>query len=365
MDTAKTRPSIGFLTANINTGASRVLWPGILDAVEEMDVNLITFPGGRLNAQDNFENKRNSIFDLVNPKIIDGIVCWTSALAGVETVTSDEILQFHRKYSTVPTVNLAAPVELSPLVSIDSYYGMQSLVTHLVDVHHFTKMALIRGPEGHPYALERYHAFVDILKDKGLYADPNLITSLRNGEEGDQAMVELLDDRGLVPGEDFQAVVATSDLLAIGALRILVERGIRVPADLALVGFNDIEEGRLVRPPLTSVSLPFYKQGFKAIETITQLLDGEKVSNKVILDSKLLIRQSCGCPSRSINLAANETQPEALGENESYYQRAQICPGGCTSSGVTIPIKRFFPLPRRCMMSSGLGQKPCISWNRL
>ena len=94
----KSRKTIGFIAANINTGASRVLWPGVLDAADKEDVNLITYPGGRLNAAENYENKRNKIFDLIDPGVVDGIVSWTSALAGVDSVTTEEIIQFYKRF---------------------------------------------------------------------------------------------------------------------------------------------------------------------------------------------------------------------------------------------------------------------------
>ena len=318
------RYTLGFLAANINTGASRVLWPGVLDAAEREDVNLISFPGGRLKTQEHFEIQRNVIFDMVDTNYLDGIVCWASALAGVGTVTSDELIQFHKRYREMPTVSLAAPIEYCPLVAIDSYFGMQSLVSHLVDFHHYKKIALVRGPEGHPYALERNQAFVDILKEKDLSFNPELISPMVNWEEGAEAMEVILDDRGLAPGEDFQAVVAASDLLAIGVVRVLLERGIRVPADVAVAGFNDSEEGRLVRPPLTSVSLPFYEQGNQAVGTLVRTIKGEPVPEKVILDSEVLIRQSCGCRSMSIDQAAMAVEIPQVGKaqasREAYSQ---------------------------------------------
>ena len=67
------RPTIGFLTANLNLGASRVLWPGVLDAAERGNVNLVSFPGGRLNSSDNFESQRNVIYDLISTAYLDGL----------------------------------------------------------------------------------------------------------------------------------------------------------------------------------------------------------------------------------------------------------------------------------------------------
>jgi signal transduction histidine kinase/CheY-like chemotaxis protein/AraC-like DNA-binding protein len=297
-------PTIGFLTANIHIGAAQPLWRGVLDAAVAGNTNLIGFPGGRLHATENFEAQRNILYRLINTNHLDGLVSWTSALAG--TATPEEVVGFHRDYHPLPIVSLASPIDDDPMVSIDGYQGMRDLIAHLVDVHHYRRIALICGPEGHPYALERYHAFLDALKEKGLEPDLNLVSPPCSWEKGAESMRVLLDERGLKPGKDFQAVVAASDLLAIGALGILSERGIRVPGDVAIAGFNDIEEGRLIRPALTSVSLPFYEQGRQSVEALLTKLSGKDVPRQVILDSTLLVRQSCGCPSQSVGLAAAE-----------------------------------------------------------
>ncbi|HEX9925820.1 MAG TPA: substrate-binding domain-containing protein [Anaerolineae bacterium] len=299
-----TRPTIGFLTANVHVGAARVLWPGVLDAAEAGDANLICFPGGRLQTSEQFEAERNIIYRLVDTGRLDGLVSWTSALAG--TVTSDEVVEFHRRYRPLPIVSLASPLGQGALVSIDGYQGMRALIFHLVDVHAYRRIALIRGPAGHPYALERHHAYLDALNKRGLSPDPALIAPQVSWENGAEAMRVLLDERHLTPGVDVEAVVAASDLLAISALGLLTERGIRVPHDLAVAGFNDIEEGRLISPPLTSVSLPFYDQGRQAVEALLGTLAGEAVPGQVVLKSRLLVRQSCGCPSRSVEAAAAE-----------------------------------------------------------
>ena len=316
-----TRPTIGFLTANVHVGAARVLWPGVLDAAEAGNANLVCFPGGRLQTSAQFEAERNIIYRLVDTGGLAGLVSWTSALAG--TVTSDEVVEFHRRYRPLPIVSLASPLGQGALVAIDGYQGMRALIFHLIDVHAYRRIALIRGPAGHPYALERYHAYLDALKKRGLAPDPALIAPQVSWENGAEAMRVLLDERHLTPGVDVEAVVAASDLLAISALGLLAERGIRVPGDLAVAGFNDIAEGRLVSPPLTSVSLPFYEQGRQAVEALLSTLAGDAVPGQVVLKSRLLVRQSCGCPSRSVEAAAAERVSGEARDLELAFKQAQ------------------------------------------
>jgi hypothetical protein len=126
-------------------------------------------------------------------------------------------------------------------------------------------------------------------------------------DAGAEAIRLLLDDRGLRPRNDFQAIPAVSDLLALDALKELQNRGIPVPGEAALSGFNDATESRLSTPPPISVSLPFAEQGARAVEMALACLRGEPVPEKVLLPSRLVVRQSCGCPSSAVVQAAAHT----------------------------------------------------------
>lgn len=315
----RTRPTIAFLSANIHVGASRVLWPGILDAAVAGNANLICYPGGRLRADDESEAMRNFLYDKVDARQLDGLVVWTSALAG--NATPDEVAELLGRFNSLPKVDLASSPMAGPSVSINGSQGMRALVFHLVEQHGYERIALIRGPEGHPYAQERHRAYLDALTEKNIMPDERLISPALGWSKGDEAMAVLLDERALRPGVDFEAVVAASDLLAIGALNLLGERGVHVPTDVAVVGFNDIEEGRLVRPPLTSVSLPFYEQGRQAVGALLALVRQEPAPEPVTLDSRLLVRQSCGCPSWSEQMATVELRAVEPGEPPQAYRR--------------------------------------------
>jgi DNA-binding LacI/PurR family transcriptional regulator len=111
---------------------------------------------------------------IVNPETLDGLVSWVSTFAG--PMKADEVVEFHRRFESLPIVSLASPVGRGSMVSIDGDQGMHALISHLVDVHHYRKIALICGPEGHPYAKERHRVYLDALREKGLTPNPALIT---------------------------------------------------------------------------------------------------------------------------------------------------------------------------------------------
>jgi signal transduction histidine kinase/DNA-binding LacI/PurR family transcriptional regulator/AraC-like DNA-binding protein/CheY-like chemotaxis protein len=275
-----------------------------VDAAQRHDVNLICFPGGGLRVQADFESQRNALYELVNAGNVDGLVSWASAV-GV-ALDRDQVIRFHQRFRLLPIVSLARPMEGIPALSVDSYQGMREVIVHLIDVHGYRRLAFIRGPESHYYAQERYRAYLDVLKEYDIPLDPQLVTRPMPWEAGAEAIQMLLDERALRPRLDFQAVVAVSDLLALDALKTLQARGIRVPGDVAVAGFNDSMEGRLTTPPLTSVALPFYEQGTGAVAALLAQLAGEPVPQQVMLPSRLIVRQSCGCPSQSVRQAAAE-----------------------------------------------------------
>jgi len=304
------RPTLGFLLASLHTGASRVLWPGIIAAAERRNANLICFPGGRLGATDAFETQRNGVYDLVSAACLDGVITWSSSLGGV--LGPEATAAFHQRYRQLPIVSLAQFMEATPTVSVDSYHGMQMLMRHLIETHGYRRLALIRGPEGHYYAQERYRAYLDTLQAYQIEFDPQLVTRPLRWEAGAEAVQILLDERGLRPGIDFQAIVAVSDMLALWALKTLQARGYRVPGDVAISGFNNSIEERLATPPLTTVDMPFFDQGARAVDVLMAHLEGQNVPALTTLPSTVIVRQSCGCPSPALAPVLPVGRPEGL-----------------------------------------------------
>jgi len=296
------RPTVGFLLASIHKGSSGFLWPGVVEEAARTDTNLFCFPGGALNAEDDYEIQRNAVYRLVSPEFLDGIVSWASSLGGA--VDAEAITAFHEQFLAMPLVTLSYPLPGVPTVMVDAYQGMQDLLSHLIEAHDYRSIAFIRGPKTHVTANERFQAYLDLLSRYGIQRREELICDPLAWDGGEAAVRQLIDERGLCPGRDFRALVAASDLQIFGAAKSLQRRGFRIPEDIAVAGFNDITESRLLSPLITTVAIPFREQGIQAYRLLLSMLRHREVKKSVSLPTRLIVRESCGCPSECILLAA-------------------------------------------------------------
>jgi DNA-binding LacI/PurR family transcriptional regulator len=173
-ETRNTRPTIGYLTPRTGNNVSEAFWRGVVDATQRRDANLICFAGDQLRAAAGFSSPANMVYDLASPEVVDGLVSWASSVGG--TLKDEEVARFHLRYHPLPIVSITLPIEGCPTVSIDSYAGMRALVVHLIEVHGCRRLAFVREPENHYYAQERYHAYLDVLREQGIPFDAALVT---------------------------------------------------------------------------------------------------------------------------------------------------------------------------------------------
>jgi DNA-binding LacI/PurR family transcriptional regulator/AraC-like DNA-binding protein len=292
---------IGLLTASVHTGASLALWPPLVAAAAAAGLDLYVFPGGRLAAADPDEALRNRVFDLADAGNLDGLLSWASSLGGF--VGPAGLDAFHDRFGALPLVAMAHRLPGRPVVRIDAYAGMASLLEHFGRVHGVRRCAFLRGPAEHESAEDRYRAYLDFHARAGLPVDERLVAGPRPWNAGRDALLELLDGRGLLPGRDFQALVAASDLQLYAAVLELQARGFAVPQDLLVAGFNDSVESRILSPPVTTVAMPFAEQAGRAFAALLALLQGEPAPDEELLSCRLVVRRSCGCQSAAVEQA--------------------------------------------------------------
>lgn len=296
--------TLGLLTSRLERGFHRTAFQSVERAAADNGVNLIILDGGVLNFPEGFESQGNIIYQLATPALVDGLIIWSSALDWA--LQAREMEAFCAGFHPLPVISMGRELEGIPSILVDNYQGMRAAVDHLIYDHGYRKIAFLRGPEGNLEEEQRYRAYVDGLAEAGLPLDERLVSDHTNWERSDglAAVRLLLDERGLQPGEDFEALLSVGDDMACGAIEALRARGVRVPEDVAVVGFNDDEEGRAISPSLTTVRQPVEALGRLAVERLLGAINGEAAPERLVLPLELIIRRSCGCLSPQVLQAA-------------------------------------------------------------
>jgi signal transduction histidine kinase/DNA-binding LacI/PurR family transcriptional regulator/DNA-binding response OmpR family regulator len=294
-------PTIGLLTSGGDDPVDHMVWAGAADLARERGVSLLCFPGKPLHAPHGFDAQSNVLYDLVTPESVDGLIIWLAGL--MQRADLEEARDFCARYDDLPIVTTGVLVKGIPGVTVDNYHGMHQVVSHLIETHVRSRIAFICGPEFHQEAIDRYRGYVTALREHGVTLDSELVVQGNFRESGGVRAAEELLERC---GTRFDALVAANDNMAIGAMKVFQAKGIRVPDAVAVAGVNDEVQGRIVTPPLTTSPLHFYEQSRQAMEMVLALLKGEPVPERVVLPTRLLIRQSCGCPDPILVQAATE-----------------------------------------------------------
>ena len=294
------RKTIGVFASQVGRAWGAEFMAGIANAAEANNINLVQFIGGKLLAVNVPGQDKPSfgLYDLAKPDQFDGLLLTTDVAYGASV---RDLEAFAKVFSGLPIVTQSVDIPGASMFVPDNTEGMRAAVRHLIEEHGYKRIAFIRGIEGHIDAEQRFQAYKDELKAYELRFDEALVVQGDyTPESGRAAIFTLLDERRL----RFQAVVAANDRMAFGALEALQQRGVRVPDDVAVTGFDDLREAQVTGVPLTTVRQSFYTAGKHALEALLKRINGETVPSVSLTPTQLLVRWSCGCLPENVRQAA-------------------------------------------------------------
>jgi DNA-binding LacI/PurR family transcriptional regulator len=224
--------------------------------------------------------------DLVRSRRADGIL-----VSGPRTDDRELIRVYEERIPTVMMGQL--PGSNIPFVDVDNVRGAKVAVQHLIGLGHRRIACITNAPLAYTASRDRLEGYRQALEEADLAYTPSLV---RYGdftdEGGAQAMKDLLARCDPPPTAAFVA----SDVVALGTLSATRAAGLRVPDDMALVGFDDIPLAQYVDPPLTTVRLPAYSLGWGSGQMLLRLIDdpSDVKETHVLLETELIVRESCG-----------------------------------------------------------------------
>jgi DNA-binding LacI/PurR family transcriptional regulator len=296
---------------------------GVAEAARQRGANLVCFTGGILFSPQRGGAQRNHIYELAGPENVDALMLMSGTLGNY--VGPEELLRYCERFRPLPLCSIAVELPGIPSVLVDNESGMRDAIVHLIKDHGYRRIAFIQGPDVNPEAERRYGVYRDVLQERGISLDPKLVVPGDfMGEGGREGVRRLLESNANVP---IDAIVAANDQMALGALEELTRRGVRVPEQIALVGFDDIEEARFADPPLTTVRQPLREQGRRAVELVMAQLEGQGTPGNVHLRTELVTRRSCQCFGESRLVRTHTAPPQGgleaiLGDKRTAILRA-------------------------------------------
>ena len=330
------RKRICLLGSPLDNFYSSQFWKGAADEAEALGLDLVYLAGGfqrvyfdEFSKQCGLNESRSTLtYQFLDPAMFDGIMVWGAQWQ--HDADDDLIISTITRFSPLPVVSVGWSGPRTYSILLDNYTGMRGIVSHLVKDHGHNKIAFLKS--GHTFAQheaeERFRAYCDELEADGIKVDPRLVVygseveqkrkeSLEQHSIGEHwaglAMQELLDNRGLVPGRDFTALVARDDDAALTAISNLKRRGFFIPRDVAVCGFDDNITGRCWDPPLTTVAQVFSDQAAQGMRLLNSILQGRSVPAVTYMESpKPIIRESCGC----LNQFMRRTFKELSGQGD-------------------------------------------------
>ncbi|MBQ9907626.1 MAG: GGDEF domain-containing protein [Oscillospiraceae bacterium] len=264
---------------------------GIRDAAVEFGFNVSVFAcfGGVL-ANNLYDIGEYHIYQLANLEMFDGAILLTNTIGDLETRA--KVCQAVRA-SGIPAAVLDCGDDPSFYnIRIDNTAAMREIVRHVIEHHGAKTINYISGPMENPEAKERYEAFLSVMAEHNLPVESNRIYfGGFRPIDGYRAAESLLASGLPLP----DAIIAANDAMALEAISVLHEHGVRVPEDTIVTGFDFTYYAQHHSPSLTSVSRPLAEAGRAACALLDRIFRGEACEKTVTLSAKPEYQESCGC----------------------------------------------------------------------
>ena len=215
---------------------------------------------------------------------IDGLILLGSSVRDRDIPVLDKLLAAGFPLVLIHT----APAALEAVtIGSNERQGILQALTHLAELGH-RRVAFLAGPRESHYARRREEAYWSGVETLPLMKDESLRLYGDDTRSSGEARTRSLLEQDIA----FDAVLANNDLIAIGACRAVRRAGLRVPEDISVVGFDDIELAAITSPPLTTIHQPVKRIGEMAMKALLRLMTGDREVESVLLDTRLVLRGS-------------------------------------------------------------------------
>lgn len=223
-------------------------------------------------------------YEMLTQKLVDGIITFSIG------IPKEDLTRLAAQNPIVVGIRYFADQNVAN-VTIDNIKAIKDITSYMLNLGH-KKICYLAGPADVPVYKDRISGYKEALRERGIPINQSLITNCQPDVQGGyDAISSLLHNSD----QKFSAIVASGDIMAIGAMRALNDRGLKVPDDVAISGFDDIAFAALVTPSLTTVRQPKHQIGVRTMEKLMDLIDGKSLSShRDILNYEIVLRESSG-----------------------------------------------------------------------
>lgn len=274
---------------------------GIMDSalVDNNDVYLFTCEGWHSDRAKVSEKAEYKIFELPDFKEYDGVIVDLNTIHNSETC--DKIVERIGE-AGIPCVTINTPINVDNSITIhlENKIGLEEIIRHLASEHQVKDICYVSGPLHNIDAVERKQVFLDTMSNLKLDADESkILYGDFTYNTGKKLTDEYLNSGKKLP----DAFVAANDFMAIGIMIALFERDYKVPEDVIVTGYDDIDLASCVEPRLTTVDRGEYEAGRLSYDKIKTLIcQADRENKEEIIYGKAVFSASCGCPDISQKL---------------------------------------------------------------
>lgn len=283
------RLRIGVVFDSLVYEYSELIIRGVRKACEEHDVELLIFSMGELHdIQTLFAYQNVAVTSFITKKNLDGVI-FISATQ-MHFLSKSEVTSYIKSFLPLPIVNISTQIPGIPSVTVECHKAYEAILTDLVKNQNCKKFTILGVRNNSNEAKTRRNAIKSILAS--LDIPPENINLWRADYDYRVAYSELEYEYELKKSFDFDAMICLNDVMAYAALDFCNSKGIKVPEDIALVGFDDLERSEYCSTPLTSINQQIPEQGYKAVELLIANIQGEKVPANTVIESTAVFRES-------------------------------------------------------------------------
>lgn len=298
---------IAVFTSHVYEQMSGMMQKGLIDAAMKYGVKLIFFAsfGDSYSSRNygefsKYDEGDKVSFDIPNLNDFDGVVKISTYFS---SIIKEHLKTIFSRYD-IPVINIGGKDEEHFNIRCDDKKTYAKIVEHVIGTHGCKDIFHLAGDPGsnHVFAVERCEAYKQVLEEHGIPFDEEKIYCGTMWYDCGEPALDYILDNCRKRGKDHpDAVVCVNDYSAIGLINACKSRGIRVPEDMIVTGFDAVAEANSGFPTVTTARQPFYDMGYQAIVTMLRMTEGEKFGEDQLLTGDLICSQSCGCKEKTVD----------------------------------------------------------------